>query len=45
MILIILLAVILYLVQIYKPEIEFVPQSQMWVVFYSKEEKREYFII
>ena len=45
MILIILLVVFLYLVQRYKPEIEFIHESQMWVVFYSKRERREYLII
>ena len=45
MIVIIILAVILYLVQRYKPEIEYISKSEMWVVFYTKEERREYFII
>ena len=45
MIVIIALTVVLYLIQKYKPEIEYIPNSQMWVMFYTKEERREYFII
>ena len=45
MIAIITLAVLLYLIQRYKPEIEYIPKSEMWVVFYTKGIKREYLII
>lgn len=42
---IIILAVLLYLIQRYKPEIEYIPKSEMWVVFYTKDVRREYFIL
>lgn len=45
MILIIILAVLIYLIQRYKPEIEYIHQSEMWVLFYTKGVRREYFII
>lgn len=45
MIVIIALTVVLYLIQKYKPEIEYIPNSQMWVMFYTKEERREYKIL
>ena len=42
---IIILAVLLYFIQRYKPEIEYIPKSEMWVVFYTKNIRREYFIL
>lgn len=45
MILIIILAVLLYFIQRHKPEIEYIPKSEMWVVFYTKDVRREYFIL
>lgn len=45
MIVIIALTVVLYLIQKYKPEIEYIPKSEMWVVFYTKDIRREYFIL
>ena len=42
---IIILALLLYFIQRYKPEIEYIPKSEMWVVFYTKDVRREYFII
>ncbi len=45
MIVIIALTVVLYLIQKYKPEIEYIPNSQMWVMFYSSENTRKYKIL
>ena len=45
MIVIIALAVVLYLIQKYKPEIEYISKSEMWVVFYSSENTRKYKIL
>ena len=45
MIAIIILTVLLYLAQRYNPEVEYISESEMWVMFYNSKNTRKYKIL